>query len=655
MDALVNLVLKYWEVRFLEFDNSNLIRVVSAVGNRRRRKRGIVLPVIRTGSGNHWQTKRGETVNAVIGEKVSAVEGTKVTLKCVYGGKPEPRATWFYNGKRIDNDRRLPYDYSYKDYKTILTIPALTDLLAGRYECHIENKNGRLSALSIVRTIRPGEATIFSQKSVINYGPDVKTALITIGTNVTLYDNTELKILCPVQAYPYRYRVRWNIQGAKSTKGITRYGLYGTDLIIRKTKAEQSGRYTCRGQTLWGSDTESSFIIIKGKVPPKITTSQRNVIGRFNTKPFVNVTIGDSLLAEVGARVEVVCPSQGVPKPKITWQRRGVPIQLPNMDMFVKKDSKILVIYAIKSDSADSYSCVATNMAGQDSSTTKISVLPKDASAPVVLSKHGAVTVSGDKKSKSATVGQSIKVFEGKSLALYCPVKSLPKSEITWKFNGAKVEDSNNANFMVDKSGGALLIFGINKKIEGTFSCIAENPLGKSSSSSTLEILSSSYPSVLSRSHDIRIGKDNTQVSIVIGDRLTTSGGRKIIIICSVEGWPRPKVVWNKNGKAITTASIKKMNSGVANGEILTLNNAVEADSGIYTCYAMNPAGIAMSSSVVKVIATGSPVITSKPGVKKFTKEDKDNAVSIGTNVTAAALEPALLSRVHLKVAANHK
>ncbi len=87
----------------------------------------------------------------------------------------------------------------------------------------------------------------------------------------------------------------------------------------------------------------------------------------------------------------------------------------------------------------------------------------------------------------------------------------------------------------------------------------------------------------------------------MIGDRLKTSAGRKIRIICAVEGWPMPKVIWNKDGKAVKS-SVRKMNAGVAGGEILTLDNAVEADSGVYTCYAMNPAGVAMSSSTIEIL-----------------------------------------------------
>ena len=93
------------------------------------------------------------------------------------------------------------------------------------------------------------------------------------------------------------------------------------------------------------------------------------------------------------------------------------------------------------------------------------------------------------------TIGQKVKVFEGKALALYCPVTGKPKPEIIWKFNNKKVEDSADLNFMVDHSGGGLLILDIKKATEGTYSCVASNPLGESTEFSTVQVLSESFVS----------------------------------------------------------------------------------------------------------------------------------------------------------------
>ena len=106
---------------------------------------------------------------------------------------------------------------------------------------------------------------------------------------------------------------------------------------------------------------------------------------------------------------------------------------------------------------------------------------------------------------------------------------------------------------------------------------------------------------MISHGSDVKIGKESVTVSIVIGNSLKTSGGRKVKIICAVEGWPTPKVIWNKNGKPVKLPSTK-MQIGTAEGSILILENAKEEDSGVYTCYAVNPAGVAMSSSHVRIL-----------------------------------------------------
>lgn len=52
--------------------------------------------------------------------------------------------------------------------------------------------------------------------------------------------------------------------------------------------------------------------------------SNRKLYGKANAFPFVNVTIGDNLVAEDGAMIHVTCAATGSPAPKITWLRRGL-------------------------------------------------------------------------------------------------------------------------------------------------------------------------------------------------------------------------------------------------------------------------------------------------------------------------------------------
>lgn len=100
---------------------------------------------------------------------------------------------------------------------------------------------------------------------MVKFTPADKIVNITIGTNATVFDDTKVNIICPVQAYPFRLTVRWKVDGVKSTKGIRRFGYYGTDLQITRATKLHSGRYVCFGESYLGSDSESSTLTVIGE------------------------------------------------------------------------------------------------------------------------------------------------------------------------------------------------------------------------------------------------------------------------------------------------------------------------------------------------------------------------------------------------------
>ena len=106
--------------------------------------------------------------------------------------------------------------------------------------------------------------------------------------------------------------------------------------------------------------------------------------------------------------------------------------------------------------------------------------------------RNGTILITGSEKEQAITIGQTAEVFEGRPLTLYCPVKGNPKPDITWLLEGRNVGDIAGASYMIDKSGGALMIVQINKKVAGTYSCLARNPLGESRATSLVKILSKS-------------------------------------------------------------------------------------------------------------------------------------------------------------------
>ena len=56
------------------------------------------------------------------------------------------------------------------------------------------------------------------------------------------------------------------------------------------------------------------------------------------------------------------------------------------------------------------------------------------------------------------------------------------------------------------------------------------------------------------------------------------------------------------NGKPVKHPT-SKLQFGTAKGSMLTIDSAREDDSGLYTCYAVNPAGVAVGSSRLKILS----------------------------------------------------
>ena len=108
-----------------------------------------------------------------------------------------------------------------------------------------------------------------------------------------------------------------------------------------------------------------------------------------------------------------------------------------------------------------------------------------------------------------------------------------------------------------------------------------------------------SHPVISASSNRVKTGKGLVPISITIGDDMKTSGGRQVHIRCPVSGSPQPKITWDKDGKPLKfTKNIKTVNTT----ENLVILEAKKEDSGKYSCYASNAAGVATTSSRIKIL-----------------------------------------------------
>ena len=87
-------------------------------------------------------------------------------------------------------------------------------------------------------------------------------------------------------------------------------------------------------------------------IPPKILRDIDAVIWDNSESGFVE----DGLVLS--------CPADGIPRPKISWFKLGIPVAQLHDDVIIADDT--LSIPVVKADHAGTFMCVAQNQAGSD-------------------------------------------------------------------------------------------------------------------------------------------------------------------------------------------------------------------------------------------------------------------------------------------------
>lgn len=112
-------------------------------------------------------------------------------------------------------------------------------------------------------------------------------------------------------------------------------------------------------------------------MPPLIS----NVKGSFEIteiRDLVSITTGAVVTIPRGVAVRIKCIATGIPSPNITWYRKGEntkekSLLVPNENMKIMKDYSLHISHTLVVDAAY-YTCVATNIAGQDEGTTHLNI-----------------------------------------------------------------------------------------------------------------------------------------------------------------------------------------------------------------------------------------------------------------------------------------
>ncbi|XP_035291447.1 hemicentin-1 [Anguilla anguilla] len=446
---------------------------------------------------------------------LKAVIGQTVTLPCVVQGEPTPQISWFRNGTPLKEGGAI-------------RIQGVAHSDRGTYKCVAKNTAGQDTMETTLEVL---EAPFF-----VEAGNDVMERVA----------NDKVVIPCPAQGSPPP-KVRWfknglEIHPDQSGIGVT-VSLNGS-LVIGSTSASHSGDFKCLATNEAGSVERKTRL--KVNVPPEIQDDGQAA----------NLTVTLHQPLSLG------CDAFGNPSPSITWTKDGRPVN-DYAGIYLQNGKRLLRIYRVQMEHSGTFSCRASNKAGEARRDYSIVV-----QAPPVIS--GTLAM------------QDLAVVAGQEVELQCRVNGRPAPKVEWSRDGEVLSRDGDPHVEFLEQGQVMKVKSVRLRDQGLYRCVASNRAG--TQMRQFRVTVQAPPS-------IRSSSESTEVSVVLGF--------PTMLPCEAEGVPAPSLTWLKDGQPIVSSARLTYTRG---GQALHLGAARGDDAGRYTCRATNPAGTAHRHYTLRVL-----------------------------------------------------
>ncbi|KAM9212162.1 hemicentin-1 [Dugong dugon] len=434
---------------------------------------------------------------------------TPTVITCTASGVPFPSIHWTKNGMRLlprgDGYRILPSG-------TIEIFATQLDH-AGRYACIARNAAGSAHRRVTLHVQEP---------PVIQPQPGELDVIL----------NNPILLPCEATGTPSPF-ITWQKEGINViTSGKNHAVLPNGGMQISRAVREDAGTYMCVAQNPAG--TALGKIKLNVQVPPVISPHPKEYV------------------TAVDKPIMLPCEADGLPPPDIMWHKDGHAV-LESIRQRILSSGALQIAFA-QLDDAGQYTCIAANVAGSSSTSTKLIVhVP-----PRIHSTEVHYTVN-----------------ENLQAILPCMADGIPTPTINWKKDDVLLADLLGK--YTAEPYGELILENVVPEDSGTYTCVANNAAGEDTHTVSLTV--HVLPTFTELPGDVSLNK---------GERLRLS--------CKATGVPLPKLTWTFNNNIIPAYF-----DSVNGHSELVIERVSKEDSGTYVCTAENSVGFVKAIGFVYV------------------------------------------------------
>ncbi|XP_020958298.1 hemicentin-1 isoform X2 [Sus scrofa] len=430
-------------------------------------------------------------------------------ITCTASGVPFPTIQWTKNGVRL-----LPRGEGYRILSSgAIEIFATQLNHAGRYSCVARNAAGFAHRHVTLHVQEP---------PVIQPQPSELEVIL----------NNPILLPCEATGTPSPF-ITWQKEGINViTSGRSHAVLPHGGLQISRAIREDAGTYMCVAQNPAG--TALGKIKLNVQVPPIISPHPKEYI------------------IAVDKPITLPCEADGLPPPDIMWHKDGHAV-MESVRQRILSSGALQIAFAQPGD-AGQYTCMAANVAGSSSTSTKLIVhVP-----PRIQSTEVHYTVN-----------------ENSQAVLPCVADGIPTPSINWKKDNVLL--ANLLGKYTVEPYGELILENVVPEDSGTYTCIANNAAGEDTHTITLTV--HVLPTFTELPGDVSLNK-----------------GEQLRLNCKATGIPLPKLTWTFNNNIIP-AHFDRLNGHSE----LVIERMSKEDSGTYVCTAENSVGFVKAIGFVHV------------------------------------------------------